>query len=168
MAHNNQHPAVQLMLSKSGKVVIYARVAPGVLKPQKPQTEQLYDVTQTFGYEAEQISVYEDEGVSGKNAIPQRQGLQELLNAVMQGNMHAILVTAEEKLFRDVEMGEISLFLKICTNHHVLLLTPHRVYDFQNAAHVALFRFQCEQANQSIHGAIGQAVAGKWQQAQKQ
>ena len=109
MTHTNQsNQPVQLMLPQNGKVAIYARVATKARSTNNPQTEQLYDVAQQFGYKQEQVIVYEDENISGKTRVADRQGLQELLNEVTQGNIHAILVTTEEKLFRDADMGEIA------------------------------------------------------------
>lgn len=143
--------AVQPMLPLNGRAAIYARVASPAKTTQAQQTDTLITLATQLGYSIEHIVVYEDKGVSGKQGISERGSLQKLMQELVQppteqGSIQAILVQAEDRLFRDADAVQVSLFIKICLESGVLVITPTLVYNFQNPAHVTLFRFHCEQS----------------------
>jgi DNA invertase Pin-like site-specific DNA recombinase len=139
---------------QSGRAAIYTRVAPGARsRSTQPQTETLIELANEQGYPNERIIVYEDVGVSARKPIAMRGAFSDLVNALIepepeQGNIQTILAASVDRLFRDANAVDIALFIQTCTQQGVQLVTPEMVYDFQDAAHVAQFRFLCEQATQ--------------------
>src|SRR5260370_15577690 len=93
---------------------------------------------------AEQITVYEEHGEPGSSPEDHRPGLKALLDAVRQGSVQAILVSDEYRLFRDARKVEVDVFIHLCQEHHVTVITPLTVYDFSNPMCVRAFRFLCE------------------------
>ncbi len=134
---------VHLQLPQSKTAAIYARVATRAKRTQLSQIEKLTTLAIQQGYNTEQIVVYEDEGVSAKTGIAAREGLKQLLE---ESTIHAILVSSEDRLFRDVDHTQVSFFIQQCLTQDVQVITPEMTYDFANPQHVALFRFQCEQS----------------------
>ena len=135
---------------QNGEAAIYARVATPTLRTHTPQRDDLLALAKARGYMPEQITVYEDMGVSGKTSIAERQGLRALVTAIQQGSIQTVFTFAEDRLFRDADMLQISLFLKACFEHDVQLVTSQTVYDFTNPALVTLFKSRCEQGTLCI------------------
>ncbi len=163
--HQSDGQAVQFSLHQSGRAAIYARVARGARLTQEPQTKALIALANERGYPNEHIIVYEDVGVSGRSSIAKRGALSALVSELTkpepeEGNIQIILVTSVERLFRDADAVDIALFVETCTQQGVQLVTPEMTYDFQNAAHAALFRFRCEQSTMFIEQAIQKRLRG--------
>ena len=131
---------------QNGKAAIYARVATSARGIYAPQKDDVLALAKNKGYMPEQITVYEDVGVSGNTPIENRKGLRALVTAIQQGSIQTVFTFAEDRLFADADMLQISLFLKACFEHNVVVVTSQTVYDFTNPALVALFKSRCEQA----------------------
>ena len=94
----------------------------------------------------EQLTIYEDVGVvSGRTPMMSREGLRALVTAIEQGHIQSVLVADESHLFQNADMLQISLFLKACFEHDVVVVTSQTVYDFTNPALVTRFRSRCMQ-----------------------
>ena len=159
MVQQHDAPEVQEMLPQPGRLAIYARVGEAARLTQQPQTDQLVEIAEQLGYSREQLIVYEERGVSGKKPISERESLQQLLQTITnppegEERIRAILVTSEDRLFRDADRVQVNSFITICTEHGVMLLTDTFCYDFTNPAHVSLFRFRCEQSTLYIEREI--------------
>lgn len=141
-------------LPLTSKAAIYTRVATPARRTHIPQTDDVLALAQEQGYLPEQITIYEDVGVSGKTPIESREGLRALVTAIQQGSIQTVFTFAEDRLFRDANMLQISLFLKACFEHDVQLVTSQTVYDFTNPALVTLFKSRCEQGTLSIERAV--------------
>jgi len=133
-------------LPLTGKAAIYTRVATHTKRTHIPLTDDVLVLAQERGYTPEQITIYEDVGVvSGKTPIMSREGLRALVTAIQQGSIQTVLVADESRLFQDADMLQISLFLKVCFEHDVAVVTSQTVYDFTNPALVTLFKSRCMQ-----------------------
>src|SRR5260221_6506362 len=110
-------------------------------EPQRPLTGKAAIYTRP-----EQLTIYEDVGVvSGRTPMMSREGLRALVTAIEQGSIQSILVADESCLVQDADILQISLFLKACFEHDVVVVTSQTVYDFTNPALVTRFRSRCRQ-----------------------
>src|SRR5260370_10008788 len=112
---------------------MYTRGAPHTTRPHLPLTDDVLVLAQERGYTPEHITIYEDVGVvSGKTPMMSREGLRALVTAIQQGSIQSVLVADESRLFHDADMLQISLFLKPCFEHDVVLATSQTAYDSPN------------------------------------
>jgi DNA invertase Pin-like site-specific DNA recombinase len=107
-------------------------------------TDDLTALAFQMGWLAEQITVYEEHGVSGSASEDHRPGFKALLDAVRQGSVQDILVSDEYRLFRDAREVAVDVFIRLCQEHHLTVITPLTVYDFSNPMCVTAFRYLCE------------------------
>src|SRR6266568_1720608 len=140
--HVHQTP----LFPQTGKVAIYARVAPRTRQARIPQSDDLSALALQRGFRTEQIMVFEDTHTSGKTAIGEREALSTLLHKIAhpsanEETIQAIIVFSEDKLFRDAKPADIAMFIQTCIEHEVKLYTPTFVYAFSLPTHVAQFRF---------------------------
>ena len=70
----------------------------------------------------------------------QREGYKALLTAIQKGMVDVLFMHAEERIFADAAEGEVNTFMHLCMAKGIFVVTPQRIYDFQNLSHVALFR----------------------------
>jgi DNA invertase Pin-like site-specific DNA recombinase len=137
---------------QSGRAAIYARVAPGArTRTTRTQTETLIELANEQGYPNERIIVYEDIGVSARKPLARRGAWNDLVSALTesepeQGHIQTILAASVDRLFRDANATDITLFVQTCTQRGVQLVTPEKTYDFSQPDHVALFRSHCERS----------------------
>ena len=150
----DQQSTSEPQLPLTGKAAMYTRVATHAKRTHLPLTDDVLVLAQERGYTPEQITIYEDVGVSGKTPIESREGLRALVTAIQQGSIQTVFTFAEDRLFRDANMLQISLFLKACFEHDVVVVTSQTVYDFTNPALVMLFKSRCEQGTLSIERAV--------------
>ncbi len=161
---NVQQPLIPL----PGRAIIYSRVAAAQERqPGKPQITDLVALACKNGFSTQQISVYEERNVSGRTPLSRRPAMSKLLDSITDPPpdtepIKAIFISSEDRLFRDADSIEVSTFMETCIQNRVLLITPTAEYDFTNPAHVAFFRFKCEEANQRVQSVLHSRLkAGK-------
>ncbi len=69
---------------------------------------------------------------SGTLRIDQREGLQSVVWLIEADECKAVMVWAVDRLFRHEDMVEPAVFVKICKEHHCIILTPDDFFDFNN------------------------------------
>jgi Resolvase, N terminal domain/Recombinase len=69
---------------------------------------------------------------SGTLRIDQREGLQSVVWLIEADECKAVAVWAVDRLFRHEDMVEPAVFVKICKEHHCIILTPDDFFDFNN------------------------------------
>ncbi len=138
----------------AGNVAIYVRAATQEKRTQESrqvQKDDLITYARQLGYEETNIIVFEqDMGKSGTTAIDEREGLRSLVQAISDGIIQTVLIADETRLFRDVPALQLSIFIKLCVERNVLVITPGSIYDFTNPQQVSLFRFKCQEAYQFL------------------
>jgi len=88
---------------------------------------------------------------SGRLRIDQREGLQALVERIEKDEIKAVIVTYEDRLFRDETQIQVNVFIDICKRHNTFIITPFRRYDFQDPLDTQMFRMRCEQAAAFLH-----------------
>jgi DNA invertase Pin-like site-specific DNA recombinase len=155
------------LLPLTGRVAIYAREAPRALKTSQPQSNDLFALVLQMGYSTEQVTIFEESQASGKAASLRRSALSKLLAQITQPPpdtepIKAIVVSSENRLFRDAPSAAIAVFIQTCIEHGILLVTPTMTYNFSTPAHAAQFRLRCETASQYVQQVIASRLqAGK-------
>jgi len=138
----------------TGNVAIYARTATQEKRTQESrqvQTDDLITYARQLGYEDTHVIVFEqDNDIPGNTAIDEREGLHSLVQAIANGTIQAVLIADETRLFRDVSTLQLSIFMKLCVERNVLVITPESIYDFTIPQQVSLFRFKCQEAYQFL------------------
>ena len=132
---------VQLPLM--GSVALYTRsAAADQLTPtrQAPPIDDLTSYAQELGFQEDHITVFQDDGTQASAPLMQREGYKGLLTAIQQGTVHILFMHTEERMFADAAETEVNTFIHLCMAKGMFVVTPHRIYDFQNLSHVALFR----------------------------
>jgi DNA invertase Pin-like site-specific DNA recombinase len=82
---------------------------------------------------------------SGRLRIDERPGLQEVVSLIKTGIVGAVLIRAIDRLFRDETMVQPMVFVDICKEYHVIILTlDGDYYDFNNPKRDDLNRFILE------------------------
>ncbi len=147
----NKHDQQESPSFLTGRAAIYTRG--GKQQTQQPQYSDLLFFAQEQGFTAERITVFEEGYVSG--AATKREALNALIAAITepeegQERIRAVFVSSEDRLFRDSPLVDVAAFIEQCRANGVLLITPAGVYDFTDAAQVALFHFKIEQAYQFV------------------
>ncbi len=149
-----QQPINNQQLLLAGNVAIYARAATQEKRNQKSkqvQTDDLITFARQLGYEDTRVIVFEqDNGIPGNTSIDERVGLRSLVQAIANGTIQAVLIADETRLFRDVPALQISIFMKLCVERNILVITPDSIYDFTNPQQASLFRFKCQEAYQFL------------------
>ncbi len=67
---------------------------------------------------------------SGRLRIDQREHLQALVERIESGEVKAVIVWKEDRLFRDETLIQPLTFADICKRNNCLIATPHYTYDF--------------------------------------
>ena len=143
----DQQSTSEPQLPLTGKTAMYTRGATHATPTHLPLTDEVLVLAQERGYTPEHITIYEDVAVvSSKTPMMSREGLRALVTAIGQGSIQTVLMEDESCLFHDVDMLQISLFLKACFEHDVVVVTSQTVYNFANPALMTRFRSRC------IHG----------------
>jgi DNA invertase Pin-like site-specific DNA recombinase len=134
----------------------------GRIQEQKPPpSHDLMSIAHERGFDDPHIILFEDNGVSGNTPIDKRAGLSSLMEAITNGTIQAVLVSDEARLFRNADAAQLTYFINVCKEHHAIVYTPLATYDFTNATHVNLFRFNCQQAFEMLQEAIMQRTRSK-------
>jgi len=69
---------------------------------------------------------------SGTLRIDQREGLQSVVWLIEEDKCKAVIVWAVDRLFRHEDMVEPAVFVRICKEHHCVILTRDDFFDFNN------------------------------------
>jgi len=153
-------------LPLTAKVGVYARQSSlmqvkNYKESTEMQTTDLIAFAHRLGWTDELIILFnEDLGVSGKLRIDQREGLRSLVDLIQQDTLKAVIVFLEDRLFRDETAIQVNVFIELCKEHGVLVLTPHMTYDFSNVYHVKQFRWKCEAAADFLREYVAQRLHG--------
>jgi hypothetical protein len=121
----------------------------------------------TLGWQVDAIIlVDEDEGVSGAKRIDERVGMSRLYDLIITGEIGAVAVQAEDRLFRDETQIQVNVFIDACVKSDVRLLTPYFKYNFadkhEGPYHRLLFRMRAEQAADFLNSYVrGRLYAAK-------
>lgn len=84
---------------------------------------------------------------SGRLRIDQREGLSAVVERIQSGEIGAVMVYQEDRLFRDETGIQYNVFIDVCKRNHVLVITPMYTYDFNNDRYaVRIFRDKMQQA----------------------
>jgi hypothetical protein len=144
--HQPPTSTTSVQLPLIGSVGIYTRVAAPDTLQQKgtDQVDGLKRLALELGFQEDQITVFEDNGMSG--SIPLSQRGSNLLAAIKQGTTNTVLVSDVTRLFQDADSYQVNYFIQMCLEQNVLVVTPHCVYDFHNEALVNQFRVACLEA----------------------
>src|SRR5258708_4175892 len=104
------------------------------------QTVRLVEYAKELGWDGDNIIVFIENKrkdgkwrkASGTLRIDQRQGLQSIVELIEAGEVKVVLVWAVDRLFRHEDMIEPAVFIKICKDNGVIILTPDGFFDFNN------------------------------------
>ncbi len=106
------------------------------------QTVKLVKIGKEIGFKEENediILFIENKGKNGKwvNAsgrlrIDQRPHLQSLTEYISRDEVKTVLVWSIDRLFRDEDMIQPPVFVKLCKEHHCVILTVDDFFDFNN------------------------------------
>jgi hypothetical protein len=97
--------------------------------------------------------VDEDEGVSGAKRINERAGMSRIYDWIITGEIGAVAVYAEDRLFRDETLIQSNLYVEACEQAKVITVTPRFTYNFHGrdgSWHKRQFRFKAEMAAEYI------------------
>lgn len=153
------NPTEALQLPTDAKVGVYSRQSTINQVRYKTtsgemQTDDLIALAKRLGWQEDHIILYVEnvgkngaiKNASGKLRIDQREGLRALVQRIEAGEIKAVIVFLEDRLFRDETQIQVNTFILICQEHNVLVITPSMTYDFRNPYHVKQFRMKCEAA----------------------
>src|SRR5579859_2199451 len=105
------------------------------------QAEKLVKIGKELGFTDEDdiILFIENKGKNGKwvNAsgrlrIDQRPHLQSLTEYIQRDEVKTVLIWAIDRLFRDEDMIQPPVFVKLCKDHHCVVFTIDDYFDFNN------------------------------------
>jgi DNA invertase Pin-like site-specific DNA recombinase len=138
-------PFSQPALAVEHLLAIYARQS---TKEQVIRNREAYDqqtvglVRQAieYGWSRERILIYIENkrkdgkwvNASGRLRIDQREGLQALSERIERDEVKTVLVWAVDRLFRDEDMIQPAVFVKLCKDHHCIIITTDDLFDFNN------------------------------------
>ncbi len=110
-----------------------------------------------------------DLGVSGAKRIDERIDLQRLVRDILAEKIKAVLVYQISRLFRDLSAVQYNMFADYCKQHNVLLVTAQNgmILNFNNYAHLQLYRMLAEQAAQYLTQQIGFLIEMRMRKALK-
>jgi DNA invertase Pin-like site-specific DNA recombinase len=109
------------------------------------QTDDLLDLAEERGWNRsvvllfvenyyDQYGKYDEHGkvynASGKLRIDKRPGLQHVVYLIETDQISAVICREISRLFRDETLIVATMFADVCKRHHVVIITPHHVYDF--------------------------------------
>lgn len=121
----------------------------------------------SLGWQANTIILIdEDEGISGAKRIDERAGMSRLFDLIITGKIGAVVVQAEDRLFRDETQIQVNVFIDACVKNDVRVLTPYFKYNFadkhEGPYHRLLFRMRAEQAADFLNSYVrGRLYAAK-------
>jgi DNA invertase Pin-like site-specific DNA recombinase len=143
------HIPSSVTLPTSDKAAVYIRQAAANQTTmgkdlRELNTQLLLTFARSAGWCDENLVVFNDSGIPASAPLEKREGLQELIKAIEHGEVKAVLISSEYSLYRDAALADILFFVHLCQYHHVFVITPDMVYDFNNAMHAKLFQFRLD------------------------
>lgn len=151
MTHNHQQPDRQhnllADLPQQTNVGVYAGVATEQINQnhQHMQTDDGIAFAKQLGWTDEHIMLFNQDFIpSDRLDIDKREGLNALVGCIERDEIKAVIVSDEIRLFRDATGIHVNLFIRLCQEHTVFVITRQTIYDFSNPQLVKLFRSQCE------------------------
>jgi len=119
-----------------------------------------YLVDQMGFDQAKVISIDTDEGMSGTKRIDERPGMLRLFRLIIglelidNERIGAVASVDEDRLFRDVTLIQVMVFVNACAEAGVIVITPSFIYDFAHPMmgtwHRKQFQYKCELAAEYI------------------
>ena len=133
---------------------------------------------QLYGDDEPDVRLYDEKsGISGTKRIDQRAELDRLYQDMHKGLIGAILVTREDRLFRNKHMDQVGAFTKLAEEKKIKLIVPPissvarydetRVYDFTDYQDLRAFQEKMKEAYAYIEGPIKHANQCKQNKADK-
>lgn len=111
------------------------------------QQVDLPKLIEQYGWSKELIiPFFQDEGVSGRTNIDEREGMRKLVDAILKREIGAVAVYSEDRLFRDPYGINPGSFMKACHDNNVILVTPGYIYDFSRSMDRKIFKERTERA----------------------
>lgn len=119
------------------------------------QTQGLLQRAVQMGWKEDDIIVYTENiradgsvhNASGRLRIDQREGLGAVVERIQTGEIGAVMVYQEDRLFRDETGIQYNVFIQVCKENHVVVVTPMYTYDFNHDRYaVRIFRDKMQQA----------------------
>jgi len=136
-------------LATNQKAALYIRQA-GVHQTRlgndlrKLYTELLLTFAHEMGWPDDLIIIVNDSDIPASAPLEKREGLQQLIRAIEQDEVKAVLLNIEHSLYRNATLVAIAIFMEQCKRHGVCVATPELVYDVSNPMHERLFRLSLE------------------------
>ncbi len=131
-------------LPQQTKVGVYAR---GTTKKnyRRRQVDDGIALAKELGWTDEQIIPFQEDCIPpGILDSDKYEGLSALVTCIARGEIKAVIVSNEARLFRDATGIEANVFIRLCQEHTVFVITRQTTYDFTNPFLVKLFRAQQE------------------------
>lgn len=124
------------------------------------QTEGLVKFAQDLGWPEHKITVFaQDMARSGRLKIVDREGMLTLIQMIQNGEIKAVLISKEDRLFRDETALEYNTFIQVCKKHNcIVIVPPLTIYNFANKRDVKEFRYQCEKAADFLDDYVGRLI----------
>ena len=119
------------------------------------QTTDLLKRALGMGWKEDLLIVYTENirsdgrvrSASGRLRIDQREGLSALVERIEAGEIKAVMVYQEDRLFRDETGIQYNVFIDICKRNNCIIVTPSYTYDFNNDRYaIRIFRDKMQQA----------------------
>jgi DNA invertase Pin-like site-specific DNA recombinase len=165
-----EHPVMPGMLPIDRAVAVYYRQSSMKQVGNISTDMQQIDLPRYVGSlgwgDNEIILIDEDEGVSGAKRIDERKGMSRLFDLIITGKIGAVVVQAEDRLFRDETQIQVNVFIDACVKNNVRVITPYFKYNFadkhEGPYHRLLFRMRAEQAADFLNSYVrGRLFAAK-------
>jgi len=115
------------------------------------QTVDMFEHLVRQGWSRDSIFMIDmDAGVSGSTKLKDRPGMSHLLELIETGQIGLVASQDVDRFFRDVTQIQTNIFIDICKRHHVRIMTPRMIYDFNHptmgAYHMKMFRDEAQHA----------------------
>ena len=131
-----------------------------------------------YGEETPDVRLYDEgAGVSGQKRIDQREKLDELYKDMRKGIIGTVVLSREDRLFRNKHMDQVGAFTRLAEEMHIKVIVPPissaateertRVYDFRNWRDLTAFQDKMREAYGYIEGHVKHMLQCKQNKADK-
>jgi len=147
-----KNPYGSVPLSVTAKAAVYKRQSTQAqlknnLQSKEMQSTELVKYLVDMGYPEENIALYDEGALSGSFSFDERPELNRLYQDISRGVVKTVIAFKEDRLFRDEDMIDPAVFMKMCKSQGCSVVIPYgMVYDFSNSYHAKQFRNSCEEA----------------------
>src|SRR5438093_107996 len=120
-------------MNSSKLAVVYVRVSTEYQVDNYSVQDQrsLSSLAQRYGFE--RVEVREEQGVSAET-ITARPVMKGILEDISKAVVGAIIVSSFTRLTRDMDDIDGRIIKKTCRDHDCVIITPEKLYDFENEA----------------------------------